>query len=131
MLSKGEIVAALVALGFKGHVGPMGGEDPILDENKMVLYSQCPETGYRFNDDGSVDVYYPDENATYDSLVHDCGMTEEEAEEEIKNPPHYDTIKDLFYSDDGWFYYFTTDFPQLSLLIIQLSEVLSNENPED
>lgn len=106
MLSKGEIIAALVALGFKGRVGPFGGEDPKLDGNKLILYSQCPDCGYQFNDDGSIDCFYPDEDATIHSLIYDIGYTMEEAQNIVYEPDHYSTLEKLINSDDGWFYYF-------------------------
>ena len=128
MLSKGEIIAALVALGFEGDVGPMGAEDPKLKGRDVIFFSQCPDAGYHFNDDGSVQVFYPDKNATFNSLVHDCGYTEEDAQEEIDNPPHYKNVMDLFESDDGWFLYFIYDSPHL---VIAIQEVLKHENSKD
>jgi len=112
-MTKGEIIAALVALGFKGNVGPCGGEDPKLDANEVVLFSQLPECGYRFNDDGSVDCFFPNEDSMYNSLIYDIGYSEEEAQEEIDNPGHYDSVIDLFGSDDGWFLYFAQDNPKI------------------
>ena len=114
MLTKGEIIAALVALGFKGSVGPMGGEDPEVYDNRIVLYSQCPEVGYQFNDDCSVDIYYPVPEDVYNSLINDLGYTEEEAQEQIDNPGHYDNVVDfLITTDDGWFFYFGTEHPDI------------------
>ena len=120
ILSRGAIIAALVALAFEKDVGPMGGENPILDWNEVTLYSQCPGTTYVFNDDGSVDTYPEDEDASYESLIHDCGFTEEEAREEIDNPPHYDSVLDLMDGDDGWFMYFKEDHPKIFTAIQQL-----------
>lgn len=113
ILSRGAIIAALVALAFEKDVGPMGGENPILNGNEVTIYSQCPGTVYVFNDDGSVDTYPEDEDASYKSLIHDCGFTEEEAREEIDNPPHYDSILDLMDGDDGWFMYFKEEHPKI------------------
>lgn len=113
MLSKGEIIAALVALGFKEYCGPFGEDDPILDGNEVVLYSQMPECGYKFNDDGSVDCFYPNEDSMFSALVDDCGYTEEEAREEVDNPTHYKSIIDLFESVDGWFIEFQYDHPKI------------------
>ena len=118
MLSKGEIIAALVALGFEGDVGPMGGEDPKLDGRDVILFSQCPDVGYHFNDDGSVQVFFPDEDATYNSFIHDCGFTEDEARDEINDPPFYPSVIDLLESeDDGWFMYFEMDHPKITQAI--------------
>ena len=114
MLSKGEIIAALVALGFEGDIGPSGGEDPDLDGHDVILYSQMPQCGYQFNDDGSVQSFFPDEEAMYNSLIQDCGFTEEEAKEIIMNPPFYPSVIDLFRGEDGWFMYFETDHPKIT-----------------
>lgn len=112
-MTKGEIIAGLVALGFKGEVGPMGGEDPGLEYNEVVLYSQLPECGYRFNDDGSVDCFYPQPKSMISSLINDCGYLEDEAEDMVNNPTHYDSIFDLFAGEDGWFDYFSYDHPKI------------------
>lgn len=125
----GEIICSLVSLRFKGDVGPMGGEDPIVNGNELILFSQCPECGYRFNNDGSVDCFYPDEDATFNSLVHDCGMDEDEAQEIIDNPTHYNSVLDLFDGDDGWFYDFGR--PDIVEAIQAILEVIKNENSKD
>lgn len=124
MISTGEILALLIAKGFEGHVGPCGGRDPNIDGNEMVLYSQLPECGYRFNDDGSVDCFYPDEDAMYESLVQDCGLEEEDARETVDHPAHYNSVMALLESDDGWFMYFMYDNPEL---VIAIQEVLKHQ----
>lgn len=111
IMPKGEIIAALVALRFKGDSGPMGGEDPILKGNEVIIESQCPACGYRFKDDGSIESFYPDKEAMYYSLVHDCGFDEEEARAEVEHPPVYDNFDDLCCGDDGWFIYFEDEAP--------------------
>jgi hypothetical protein len=111
IMPKGEIIAALVALGFKGDVGPMSGEDPELKGNEVVLESQCPASGYRFNDDGSVEVFFPDKEATHDFLISDCDYEEDDAEAEVEHPPVYNSFEDLCNSGDGWFTYFEDTAP--------------------
>ena len=126
----GEILCSLVSLKFKGEVGPMGGEDPIVNGNELILFSQCPECGYRFNDDGSVDCFYPNEEASLQSLIHDCGMPEDEAQETIDNPEHYDSVLDLLNDDfDGWFYDF--ERPDIVEAIKAILEVIKNEKETD
>ena len=122
MISNGEILALLVAKGFEGEVGPMGGEDPEIEENLIRLTSQSPDTVYRFNDDGSVDEVWENPNELHAFLIMDCGETEEEANEFIKDgPAHYDSVMDLL--DDGdrttWFLYFEIDHPELYNIIKQ------------
>ena len=112
-MNKGVLLATMIAYGFSGNVGPMGGEDPDLNENELVLSSQLPGCGYRFNDDGSVDCFYPDEDDMIHSLIVDLGYTMEEAQDEVYNPIHYNSVLDLFHSDDGWFLYFIEDNPEL------------------
>ena len=126
-MTKGEIIAALVALGFKGQVGPMGCEDPILEDNKLILYSQLPECGYIFNDDGSIDCFYPDKYEMYNSLVNDCGMESEDAEAIVNNPAHYKSFKDLCAGDDGWFFYFEFDHQDISDAIKAVAAIKEDE----
>ena len=95
----------------------MGGEDPKLNGRDVVLYSQMPECGYRFNDDGSVQTFYPNKDATLNSLIHDCGLSEEEAMDEINNPSFYPSVIDLFEGEDGWFMYFEMDHPKITQAI--------------
>lgn len=126
-MTNGEILASLVAKGLAGECGPSGGEDPIVCGNAVRLESQCPATDYIFNDNGSVDLIYPDPVAMYNCFVQDCGMDEEEAEYEVDHPPHYNTIEDLFDSEDGWFYYFRLEHEVLANVILGFVEVIKNE----
>ena len=122
-MNKGELLATLVAYGFSGRVGPMGGEDPDLEGNDVILHSQLPDCGYRFNDDGSVDCFYPNEDAMIHSLIYDMGYTMEEAQEEVYNPAHYDSVLGLFHSDDGWFEYFIDDNPEIYDAIVSILKI--------
>jgi hypothetical protein len=81
-MTRGERLATFFTLLFHHECGAFGGEDPILEDNTMTLYSQMGEQVYTFNDDDSVDVIMCD-----DSEVH------------------YEHVRDLLYSDDDWFMY--------------------------
>ena len=131
MLNKGEIIAALVALGFKGHCGPFGGEDPVLEGNTLILESMMTPTAYTFNDDGSVDISYPEPERTYQELIDDCDYSEEEAKEIIDNPEHYNNIFDLLNEDslDGWFCYW--DYQDINAAIQAVLNITDNKNEED
>ena len=105
MLNKGEIIAALVALAFKENVGPFGGEDPILDDNTVGLYSQMGTSYYTFSDEGGVDLDFDEsarENLKYEGVNPDEDIT-----------LHYESVIDLIDSDDGWFMYFNFDHPKI------------------
>ena len=107
MISNGNILAILVAKGFEKCVGPFGGEDPIVKGNEIILKSQAPGCGYRFNDDGSIDCFYPDDYAMYFFLTEDGGYSEEEAREYLLHPAHYNSLMELVEDEtDGWFTYF-------------------------
>ena len=128
-MRKGEQIAKLVAQGFKGRVGPFGGEDPYLDGNILTLTSQGPNSIYRFNDDGSVDDISfedKDDNFIYRWLV-DNGWDEEDIDDEVINDyrtHHFDSVQDLL--DDieysTWFLYFEDENPQLYNKICDLLE---------
>ena len=131
MMSKGEIIAALVALGFAKDSGPMSGEDPILRGNEVILESQCPSCGYRFNDDGSIDCFYPDPEAMYDSLVNDWEEDEEEAREEVDNPASYENIEELCSGIDGWFGDFENSNPGLYNAIKEVVAFVPKRDRDD
>ena len=101
-MTKGERIALLVAEKLEGCCGPFGGESPDVEENILRLSSQGPDSVYRFNDDGSVDVVFEDEEEALYFLIDDCGLDEEEAREEIDNPPHYESLEVLS-EEDSWF----------------------------
>ena len=126
MKNKGKLIALVIASGFEGQVGPCGGEDPIVKDNEIILYSQLPECGYRFNNDGSVDCFFPDKKAMYESFIHDIGLSEEEAEWEIEHPTHYNSIFDLLGNgEDGWFYFW--DRNDLNAIIEKILEVKDDD----
>ena len=132
MISNGEILALLVAKGFEEDVGPMGGEDPEIEENLLRLTSQGPDAVYCFNDDGSVDEVWEDPDEFRDFLIKDCGETEEDADEIIKEGPyHYDSVMDLL-DEDGtrttWFLYFRSEHPRLYDIIQQFVSLIGKEN---
>ena len=132
MISNGEILALLVAKGFEEDVGPMGGEDPEIEENLLRLTSQGPDSVYCFNDDGSVDEVWEDPDEFRDFLIKDCGETEEDADEIIKEGPyHYDSVMDLL-DEDGtrttWFLYFRSEHPRLYDIIQQFVSLIGKEN---
>jgi hypothetical protein len=101
---KGAVIAALVALAFKGQCGAFGEEDGDLKANCLALGSQCPVMNYIFNEDGSIDTE-PEDAADYAMfLTEECGMddsTDDEITEEMYR--HYDSLEDLVGSDDTWF----------------------------
>ena len=82
-MTRGERLATFFTLLFHHECGPFGGEDPILENNTMTLYSQMGDQVYTFNNDGSVEVIMADD----------------------AKPIHYEYVKDLLYSDDDWFMY--------------------------
>lgn len=132
MLSNGELLTQLVAKGFEGEIGPFGGEDPIVNGNELILYSQMPECGYRFKNNGSVEVFFPDKEAMYRSLVGDCEYTEEEAKAIVDDPDKYDSVLDLLNNgEDGWFYYFTTNHPVLYKAIKEFVEFIKGDLEDD
>lgn len=101
---KGAVIAALVALNFKGQCGPFGEEDGDLVANCLTLSSQCPGTNYIFNEDGSIDTEPEDAADMETFLREECNMgdaTDDEMNEEMYR--HYDSLEDLIGSDDGWF----------------------------
>lgn len=104
MLSKGGIIAALVALAFEGDVGPFGGENPYLDGNQVGLYSQMGTTYYTFSDEGGVDIDF--DKAAIDNLAYE-GI---DCYEDIIL--HWDNIIDFLKSDDGWFMEFEYEHPK-------------------
>ena len=106
-MTRGERLATFFTLLFHGECGPFGGEDPILKDNTMTLYSQAGDVSYRFNDDDSVDVYMH-ENAWKEYLADlDIDPEEDDIPEEIleQRSVHYEHVRDLLHSDDGWFMY--------------------------
>lgn len=140
MISNGEILALLVAKGFEGDVGPMGGEDPEIDGNLLRLTSQSPDSVYRFNDDGSVDEVWEGDREEVLSGLMDAGFDQEDAEALYEDGPHhYDSVMDLL--DDGgdrttWFMYFEEEHPQLYNIIKQFVSLIKieddpYENPKD
>ena len=82
-MTRGERLATFFTLLFHNECGAFGGEDPILEDNTMTLYSQMGDQVYTFNGDDSVDVI----------MCDDSGEV------------HYDHVRDLLYSDDDWFMY--------------------------
>lgn len=96
-MSKGEKLANLFFLLFMGECGPFGGEDPYLNKNELGLHSQCGTSWYIFNDDGSVDLDWDD---TAEQELISLGY--DNPYEDLQT--HYDSIKDLLKSDDGWWY---------------------------
>ena len=104
MLTKGEIIAALVALAFKGEVGPFGGEDPYLDENQVGLYSQMGTTYYSFSDEGGVDLDF-DESARSNLKYEGVDVDEDII-------LHWDNVLEFLETDDGWFMEFQYDHPK-------------------
>ena len=101
---KGAVIAALVALAFKGQCGAFGEEDGDLTANCLTLSSQCPGTNYIFNEDGSIDTEPEDADEYETFLREECSMddaTDEEMNAEMYR--HYDSLEDLVGSDDGWF----------------------------
>ncbi len=128
-MNNGEILALLVAKGFEGECGPFGGWDPEVCGNEMILESQCPATGYKFNDDGSVDVFYPNEDDTKEFLIYDCGYLEEDAQDIIDEPKHYDSVLDLLDDDeDGWM--MGWERTDLYILIINFLDIIKKELKE-
>ena len=104
MLTKGEIIAALIALAFKGEVGPFGGEDPYLYKNRVGLYSQMGTTYYYFSDEGGVDLDFDEsavENLEYEGI---------DAYKDIIL--HWDNVLEFLKTDDGWFMEFQYDHPK-------------------
>lgn len=140
MISNGEILALLVAKGFEGDVGPMGGEDPEIDDNLLRLTSQGPDSVYYFNDDGSVDEVFEGPKEEFIRGLIDVGFDQEDAEAWYEDGPHhYDSVMDLL--DDGgdrttWFMYFEEEHPQLYNIIKQFCSLIKieddpYENPKD
>lgn len=133
MINNGEILTLLVAKGFEGDCGPMGGEDPIVKGNEFALTSQGLDSWYRINEDGSVDdithekVSYKE---FYDFLIHDCGYDDDEAKTTIENPLHFDSVLDLLDDQDysTWFLYFQTDHPELYQIIELFCNLIKKEN---
>lgn len=82
-MTRGERLATFFTLLFHHECGMFGGEDPILEDNTMTLYSQMGDQVYTFNDDDSVDVI----------MANDSGYVS------------YEHVRDLLYSDDDWFMY--------------------------
>ena len=104
-MTKGEIIAGLVALGFKGECGPFGGEDPYLDEEQVGLHSQMGTTYYTFSDEGSVDIDFDE------SAINNLKYEGVNAYEDIEL--HWDNILDFLKADDGWFMEFTYNHPKI------------------
>ena len=104
-MTKGEIIAALVALAFKEDCGPFGGEDPYLDDNQVGLHSQMGTTYYAFSDEGSVDIDF-DRHARQEL---ECEGIDPEEDLIL----HYYTFADLLNTDDGWFMYFEIEHPKI------------------
>ena len=103
---KGEKIAQLIAKALKGECGPFGGENPKLQGNKLGLHSQMPTEWYVFNDDGSVDFDNVEEIANYLN-AEEAGFEGDELEKANKSFvdefKHFDSVKDLLYSDLSWF----------------------------
>lgn len=140
MISNGEILALLVAKGFEGDVGPMGGEDPEIDENILRLTSQGPDTVYQFNENGSVDEVWEGDREEFIRGLIDVGFDEEDAEAWYEDGPyHYDSVMDLLDEDGSrttWFCYFESEHPQLYNIIKQFVSLIRieddlYENPKD
>lgn len=123
------ILALLVAKGFESETGPMSGENPLVEEGDdidddaiyLTLSSQCGDTMYRFNLDGSVDEIWDwyDEDDAVEELV-DVGFEEEDAREYYREGPyHYKTVLDLLDECDRttWFMYFEDEHPELYNMI--------------
>lgn len=104
-MTKGEIIAALVALAFKEDCGPFGGEDPYLEENSVGLHSQMGITWYTFSDEGGVDLDF-DESAR-NNLEYEGINVDEDIQ------LHWDNVIDFLESDDGWFMEFQYDHPKI------------------
>ena len=105
---KGNQIAKIVASLFKGECGPFGGEDPKINGNTMILWSQAtPGDKYIFNDDGSIDAenYYWGIDEDEDGISHH----------------HYPSFEELAISDDGWFY--DLGDRDLELVFDQIKEV--------
>ena len=107
--SIGERIAKLVSEEFAGQCGPFGEEDPILKGNKMGLYSQNATIWYTFNDDGSIDVDYSEDDEDLESTM----------------PTHYASLKDLFLSADGWFYSREADAEEL---LAKVEDILGGDD---
>lgn len=138
-LSNGFILATLVAKGFENDVGPMGSEDPEIEEDfdgtYLTLTSQCPDSVYRFNDDGSVDEHWNwyDEDDAVEELK-EVGFEEDEAREWYRDgPAHFDSVMDLLdRSEDRttWFMYFQSDHPELYNIIKSFVELIQKKKKE-
>ena len=111
--SIGEKIAKLVSDEFAGECGPFGEENPILKGNRMGLYSQNPTIWYTFNDDGSIDVDY----------------SEDDEDLESTEPTHYTNLKDLFLSDDGWFSYeYNAHEEYVEELLAKVEDILGGDD---
>ena len=103
-MTKGEIIASLIALAFEGECGPFGGEDPYLDGNQVGLHSQMGTSYYTFSDEGGVDIDF-DESAI-------SSLEDEDIDPYEDIELHWDSILEFLNSDDGWFMEFTYDHPK-------------------
>lgn len=135
MISNGFILALLVAKGFEEDVGPMGGEDPVVIKKdngaELHLTSQGPDTVYKFNDDGSVDEVWDDDEEGFIRDLVDIGYDEEGAREFYKEgPKHYDSVLDLLDEEERttWFMYFQQEHSDLyDAINYYLGEMKSGE----
>lgn len=100
--NKGKAIVNMLADGpMRKESGPFGGERPEVHSKSIYFTSQMGTFGYRFNDDGSVDVLWHDPE-DYD--LDDYGFdTVEEMEEYIKNYSHFDSLQALITFGDAWF----------------------------
>jgi len=105
MISKGEILALLIAKAFEGSVGPFGGEDPELNGSTIGLYSQMGTTYYTFGDEGTVDIDFDQ------SAIKNLKYEGVDVFEDIER--HWDNLLDFLQSDDGWFMEFKYDHPKI------------------
>lgn len=108
-MTKGEIIAGLIALAFKGDCGPFGGEDPYVKGNQVGLHSQMGTTYYSFSDEGGVDIDF--DKSAITNLKYEGVNAYEDIE------LHWDNILDFLNFDDGWFMGFPVEHPKITQAI--------------